>query len=88
MKKIILLTGALAMTVLVSCKDNQTDPPPPPEPVVHDEPAPVPPPPEPEAADGTSIQVGSDGVSLDTKDGTRSTSVDVRDGGAAVEIKK
>ncbi len=96
MKKIVLLTGIAAMTVMMSCKKEEPAPPPPPAPIiVHEtviEPAPVPPPPPPVEErvnkDGTSISVSTKGVSLDTKKGKKSTTVTVKDGEAAIDINK
>ena len=95
MKKLILLSGVAVMTMMMSCKNEEPTPPVAPEstPIIVNEAAPLPPPPPPpreveEDKDGTSVSVNSDGVSLDTKNGTRSTTVNVKDGGAAIEIKK
>ena len=38
--------------------------------------------------DGTSISVGTDGVDVSTKNGTKSTSVNVSGGEAEVQVKK
>lgn len=96
MKKIILLSALVVSTVFTSCKKeepmtpeptpiiiNETTPPPPPPPT--EKPAPVE---QKVDEDGTAISINSDGVSLDTKDGKKSTTVKVQDGGAAIEIKK
>lgn len=94
MKKFLLFTGAIAM-MTISCKNQETETVEAPDTVIVQEapeatPNDVPPPPPPavEEADGTSIKVGSDGVTLDTKDGTKKTTVDVREGGAVLEVKK
>lgn len=81
------------MSMMVSCKNEEPTPPvaPEPTPIIVNEVTPPPPPPpavEKVDKDGTSISVNSDGVSLDTKNGTKSTNVSVKDGGAAIEIKK
>ena len=94
-----MFLGALALTVLVSCntKEEKTTEIVAPESttdtlVVKEEAAPTTTTTEVETttekADGTSVNVGSDGVSLDTKNGTKSTNVEVKDGGASLEIKK
>lgn len=41
-----------------------------------------------EDKDGTSVNISSDGVNVDSKDGTNKTSVNVTKDGAGVEIKK
>ena len=41
-----------------------------------------------EESDGTSINVNSGGVSVDSKDGTKKTTVNMTKDGAGVEIKK
>lgn len=89
--KQIIAAGILSLLLLTACK-NET-------PVAPAEPAPVniPPPaapvepvnPEvPQKGNGTSVKIGEDGMSVDTKNGNNKTSVEVKDGKAAVEIKK
>jgi hypothetical protein len=87
MKKAILMTGILSMMVLVSCKKE----------VKTTEVTPVdvdtvevaaPPVEEVESTDGTSVEMNSDGVKVDTKTGDNATKVEVKDGKAAVEVKK
>ncbi len=90
MKKSIFL-AAFALIAMVSCKNDSTEiietktthdtitmgtPPPPPPPVE-----------TPEAEDGTSVEIGKEGVSVDTKNTNSSTKVEVKDGKAAVEVK-
>lgn len=41
-----------------------------------------------EDPDGTSVSVNGDGVSVDSKDGKNKTAVSVKNGEAAVEVKK
>ncbi|MDI1255819.1 MAG: hypothetical protein PSV16_06940 [Flavobacterium sp.] len=92
MKKITLMLGAFAMMAMVSCKKDVPPPPPPPE-VPAELPAP-PPPPAPEVPpavdekDGTSVEVGKDGINVTTKNGTKSTEVKVDSKGTKVETKK
>jgi len=92
MKKIVLALNLLAVMALVSCKKEVPPPPPPvPEPQVIVVPPPLPPPPAPakEAEkDGTTINVGSDGVEVSTKNGDKKTVIDVKDGKGSIEIKK
>ncbi|WP_432670974.1 hypothetical protein [Flavobacterium sp. SM2513] len=88
MKKIVLAFNMLALVALVSCKKDTPPPPPPaPEPQVIVAPPP-PPPTKAEESDGTSISVGSDGVEVSTKDGTKKTDINVKDGKGSIEIKK
>lgn len=93
MKK-IFLTAALAIGMLVSCKQEtkETDvimPEATTDTVVVEKPvAPIDEVAPEEESDGTSVSVGSDGVSVDSKNGTNKTTVDVKDGKAQVEIKK
>ena len=86
MKKLILLTGVMALTLLTSCKDKKETPPPTP-PTVED-PAP-PPAPEPtvEEENGTSIKVNEDGVSVKSKDGEKESNVTITDDKKEVNIK-
>lgn len=97
MKKFVLLSGIAAMTVLMSCKKEEPAPPPPAPIIVHEttvvEPTTPPPPPPPPVEervnkDGTKISINSKGVSLDTKNGKKSTTVTVKDGEAAIDIGK
>ena len=95
MKKIVL-TAAMALMVLVSCvkkEEKETEvvaPESTTDTVVVETPAaPVQEvAPAAEETDGTSVSVGSGGVSVDSKNGTNKTTIDVKEGGAAVEIKK
>ena len=96
MKKIVLALNMLAVMALVSCKD-ETPPPPPPAPEPQVIVVPPPPPPAPEVIvkdtkeedkNGTSISVGKGGVEVSTKDGKKSTVIDVKDGKGKIEIKK
>ena len=97
MKKIVLALNILAIAALVSCKP-ETPPPPPPAPEPQVIVLPPPPPPAPERVivketvkedkDGTSISIGKGGVEVSTKDGKKSTTIDVKDGKGKIEIKK
>ena len=94
MRKITLLLGAVCMIALASCKKETTTE------TTETEVVPtsttdtvvvekeVPAAPAPENTDGTSIKVDGNGVDIQSKDGKNSTDVEVKDGGAAVEIKK
>lgn len=78
-----MLLGLLTVLTIVSCRDKKETPPPPPPPqaesVVEE---------SNEEADGTSVNVGTDGVDIQTKDGKKETNVTVEGGEANVEIKK
>jgi hypothetical protein len=88
MKKLILGMGMLGMVLAVSCKKDVPPPPPPPPPAPAQPMVPPPPPPAPEKQDGTSVNVGSDGVDVQSSDGSRKTGVSVSGGKASVEVKK
>lgn len=98
MKKTIFLFGALALMLGTSCNEKKTESTETTETTtvtdtVHVDGAmndvpPPPPPPAAERQDGTSISVNSDGVSVDSKDGTKGTKVEVKNDGGTVEIKK
>ncbi len=101
MKKLILGFGLFAMIAVTACK-KEVDPAAPAEPTVHETTIVMPPPPPPTIEnippppppppivkpDGTSIKIGSNGISVDTKNGTKGTAIEVKDGKANVEIKK
>ncbi|WP_181248462.1 hypothetical protein [Flavobacterium magnum] len=92
MKKVILMAAMISSFAIVSCKKDAPAPPPAPE-APAEAPAPPPPPPTPEAApekteDGTSVTVGKNGVDVQTKTETKSTTVEVNKKGAAIEVKK
>ncbi len=95
MKKSILLFGAVALMLATSCNEKKSETTEMTETtttvidtVDNDMPPPPPPPPVAEEADGTSVSVNSDGVSVNTKDGTNKTQVEVKGNGGTVEIKK
>ncbi|GGB71166.1 hypothetical protein GCM10007424_08970 [Flavobacterium suaedae] len=86
MKKIVALTGVLAMMLFASCKDKKQDTPPATPPPAE---SPAPPPaPEPqvEDEDGTSIKLNEDGVSVKNKDGENESNVTVTDDKKELEI--
>lgn len=92
MKKLVVLTAAVALTLFASCKENKEEVPATP-PTVED-PAP-PPSPEPtvnttetEDEDGTSISINNDGVSVKDKNGKNESNVTITDDKKGVEIKR
>ncbi|MFL9829375.1 hypothetical protein ABS764_00800 [Flavobacterium sp. ST-87] len=88
MKKLTMLLGLLTVLTIISCRDKKETPPPPP-PQAESVPAePVPAAESDKEADGTSVNVGSEGVDIQTKDGKKETNVTVGDGSANLEIKK
>lgn len=100
MKKLIIMSG-LAVLLMASCKKKEEPVPPPAPPPVED-PAP-PPTPEPqthtttttnvtvektvEEPDGTTVNVSSDGVSVQNKNGDAKNNVTISKKKAEVEIK-
>jgi hypothetical protein len=91
MKRILIMCSVLAIT-LVSCKketteENTTEIVRTDSVTVKQELAP-PPPPQVEPRDGTSINVNSDGVNIDSKDGTNKTRVNVSKDNAGLEINR
>lgn len=87
MKKIIL-AGLLAV-LSAACKNEVPSAPAEPPAIPATPPPAVPqkPTPEMEENDGTSVKVGSDGISVKNKDGDKKTDVQVGDGKASVEVK-
>lgn len=91
MKKPVLLFAAVAMIAFVSCKKETTT-----TEVVTPETEVVAPVEsdtdtitvKTEETDGTSVNVDAKGIDVKSSDGTKKTSVEVKDGGAAVEVKK
>jgi hypothetical protein len=97
MKKATLLFGALSLMALVSCKKEEkevdVDAPAADTTIVVHETAPAPVTTDtvvvkPEESDGTSVKINSDGLDINSKDGTKKTSVNVSKDNAGVEIKK
>jgi len=98
MKKLILMSG-LAILMMASCKKKEEPipppapppiedpaPPPAPKPVTQTPPA-TPPPPPVEDTDGTSVSVGSDGISVKNKNGDAKNDITISKKKTAVEIK-
>ena len=94
MKRIFLSVALLSLIVVTSCKEKETVSTSETETIIEEAPAT-----QTEAqsdtisvtteeADGTSVKMNGDGVSVDTKDGSNKTNVEVNGGGAAVEVKK
>ena len=92
MKKIKLILGLLSIIAIVSCKKKEEMPiAPPPPPTMEMAPPPPPPPPapvDPKDKDGTSIELGKDGVNINTTNGEKQTTVKVANGETRVEVKK
>lgn len=86
MKKNVILSALFATLFLIACgkKEEQTT-----ETVIIEKevPAETPAPAEPVEQDGTSLEIGKDGVKINTKDGDSKTTIDVSDKDAKVEIK-
>ena len=88
MKK-LATAGILSIVLLTACKNEVPSAPAEPASVPATSPPAVPekPAPEMDENDGTSVKVGSDGISVKTKDGEKKTDVEVGSGKAAVEVK-
>ena len=89
MKKVILLSGVVALLLFASCKDKKENTPPATPPPVE---SPAPPPaPEPtvqeENKDGTSVSINQDGVSIENKDGEKESNVTITDKKKEINIK-
>jgi len=96
MRKITMVLGAAALVAFASCKKeekeinvdgttvdttivvHETEPAPAPDTVVV----------APAESDGTSVNVNSDGVHVDTKSGDKKTTINMSKDGAGVEVKK
>ena len=80
MKKVILLSGVVALLLFASCKDKKENtppaPPPAPEPTVQEE-----------NKDGTSVSINQDGVSIENKDGEKESNVTITDKKKEINIK-
>lgn len=87
MKKVIL--AGLLVVLLAACKNEVPSAPaePPAIPATLPPAMPEKPNPEMKESDGTSVKVGSDGISVKSKDGEKKTDVQVGDGKASVEVK-
>ena len=80
MKKNIILASAIAMLAMTSCNNStkQDTPPPPAEkPRVHADST---------APDGTTIKVNDNGVSIESKDGSKKNSVKVSRDSASIQL--
>lgn len=91
MKKVTFILASVAMVFFASCKEEtqkttektivvekQVEQ----APVMEETPVKV------EEADGTTVNVSKDGVEFNSKDGTKKTEVEVKNGGGSVTIKK
>ncbi|TPD71167.1 hypothetical protein [Flavobacterium microcysteis] len=93
MKKLIIITGLIALFAFASCREDKKIPEPAPKTPPVDNPTPPPSPKtgipaETPEEDGTSISVKKDGASVETKDGKNKTDISVSKNDASVEIKK
>jgi len=99
MKKLILMSG-LAIVMMASCKQKEEPvppatpppvedpaPPPTPRPVTQTPPPAVPPTPPVEDPDGTSVSVGSEGISVKNKNGDAKNNVTISRKKTEMEIK-
>lgn len=93
MKKIVIMSGIVAMTLLASCKDKKEEVPPPPQPVENPAPPATPEPTvnttvENEEKDGTSVRINGDGVSVQNKNGDNESNVTISGDKKEVEIRR
>lgn len=92
MKKITLILGLVSFMAFTSCKKETTETveitTPATETVVEDMPPPPPPPVKDTVVDGTSININSKGVNIDSQDGSKKTKINVSGGDSSIEIKK
>ena len=94
MKKITLILGLMSVLSFISCKKETTETveitTPATETVTTDMPPPPPPPPivKDTVVEGTSININSKGVKIDSKDGDNKTKINVSGGDSSIEIKK
>ena len=86
MNKNVILATVFTALFLMSCgkKEETTS-----ETVIIEKevPAETPAPAEPVEQDGTSLEIGKDGVKINTKNGDNKTTIDVSDKDAKVQIK-
>lgn len=89
MKKVLMIAGMAVMLSVASCKDKKEEPvtPPPPPPVENPSADPAPQPITQEEKDGTSINVSSDGVQVESKNGENKTDVNLSKDNQNIEIK-
>lgn len=88
MKKNVILAAVFTTLFLISCGKKEEQPA---DTIIIEQPAPAEAPvdtsAEPVEQDGTSLEVGKDGVKINTKNGDNKTTIDVSDKDAKVEIK-
>jgi len=86
MNKNVILATVCTTLFLISCGKKEEQPA---DTIIIEQPAetPTPAPEEPVEQDGTSLEIGKDGVKINTKDGDKKTTIDVSDKDAKVEIK-
>lgn len=89
MKKLIIITGIIALFAFASCREDKKVPDPAPKTPPVDNPTP---PPSPKTGtpeeEGTNISIQKDGAAIETKDGKNKTDISVSKNDASVEIKK
>lgn len=90
MKK-IFVTGVLLIVLLAACKNEVPSAPVEPAPVDATPPPAIPERPKPEMPqekEGTSVQIGPDGLSVENKDGDHKTDVKIKgDGKTSVDVR-
>ncbi|MBY8962284.1 hypothetical protein KJK34_05920 [Flavobacterium sp. D11R37] len=95
MRKMMMLSGAIAALLLASCKDKKEEPEMPATPPPVENPAP-PATPEPtvnttvpveEDNDGTSVNINEDGVSVQNKNGDKENNVTISRDKKEIQIK-
>ncbi len=90
MKK-FFAAGVLSIVLLAACKNEVPSAPAEPAPVDVTPPPAIPEKPTPEMPqerEGTSVQIGPDGVSVENKDGNHKTDVKIKgDGKASVDVR-
>lgn len=85
MNKNVILASVFTTLFLISCGKKEEQPA---DTIIIEQPAETPAPAEePVEQDGTSLEIGKDGVKINTKDGDKKTTINVSDKDAKVEIK-
>ncbi|HBI00857.1 MAG TPA: hypothetical protein PLL09_10205 [Flavobacterium sp.] len=86
MNKNVILASVFTTLFLISCGKKEEQPA---DTIIIEQPSetPAPAPAEPVEQDGTSLEIGKDGVKINTKDGDNKTTIDVSDKDAKLEIK-
>lgn len=88
MNKNVILASVFTTLFLISCGKKEEKPA---DTIIIEQPSetetPPPAPAEPVEEDGTSLEIGKDGVKINTKNGDNKTTIDVSDKDAKVEIK-